>query len=72
VVYGVMLAVFAVPLRQGLMHYADQVLGGFVEGVPPGIAMSEGERSQWVKEMGEVLPVELGRLLVSVPPMAVV
>ena len=30
VVYGLVLATFSIPLRQGLMHYADQTLGGFL------------------------------------------
>ncbi len=29
VVYGVVLAVFSLPLRQGLIHYATRTLGGF-------------------------------------------
>lgn len=72
VVYGVMLAVFALPLRQGLMHYADQVLGGFVEGVPAGVHLREGERAQVLEELGASLPGALGRLLPAVVPMAVV
>jgi urease accessory protein UreF len=29
-VYGVVLAVYSLPLRQGLLHYAEQTLNGFV------------------------------------------
>jgi urease accessory protein UreF len=31
VVFGVTLAIYSIPLRQGLHHYARQVLGGYVE-----------------------------------------
>lgn len=31
VVYGVILALYSLPLRQGLLNYGEQVIGGFIE-----------------------------------------
>ena len=35
VVFGLVLAVYSIPLRQGLMHFGVQTLGGFIEGARP-------------------------------------
>ncbi len=40
-VYGVSLAVFALPLRQGLMNYAGRTIGGFVAGAARSRLVSE-------------------------------
>jgi len=34
VVFGLLLGVHSLPLRQGLLHYAQQSLGGFLQGTP--------------------------------------
>jgi len=70
-VYGVMLAVFALPLRQGLVHYAEQVLGGLIEGIPDAGRLPETERSRLLEEIGAELPPALGRLLPALQPVVV-
>jgi hypothetical protein len=72
VVYGMMLAVFGLPLRQGLVHYADQVLGGFVEGLPHGMGAPESERVRIAEEIGAGFLPALGRLLPASAPFVVV
>jgi hypothetical protein len=72
VVYGMMLAVFGLPLRQGLVHYADQVLGGFVEGLPHGMGAPELERVRVAEEIRAGLVPALGRLLPAAAPFVVV
>jgi len=44
--YGVWLSVFALPLRQGLVHYAEHTLGGFIEGAARPLALSEADCEQ--------------------------
>ena len=72
VVYGMMLALFGLPLRQGLVHYADQVLGGFVEGLPHGMGAPESERVRVTEEIRAGLVPALGRLLPAAAPFVVV
>ena len=72
VVYGMMLAVFGLPLRQGLVHFAEQVLGGFVEGLPNGMGAPEAERVRIAEEIGAGLLPALGRLLPASGPFVVV
>ena len=40
-VYGVSLAMFSLPLRQGLQHYAEQTLFGFVQSSARSLRLSE-------------------------------
>lgn len=67
VVYGVVLAVFGLPLRQGLIHYADTVLGGLLEGRGSGIE----EAAETERVLGAVrasLPGALARCLPATGP----
>ena len=41
VVYGVSLAMFSLPLRQGLQHYGEQTLGGFVQSAARSLRLAE-------------------------------
>jgi urease accessory protein UreF len=43
VVYGVSLAVFSLPLRQGLVGYASRTLGGFIENAAGPLALTVGD-----------------------------
>jgi urease accessory protein UreF len=40
-VYGVTLALYSIPVRQGLMHYARQTLGGFIHSATRPLQLSE-------------------------------
>ena len=44
--YGIWLAVFSLPLRQGLIHYAEHTLEGFIEGAARPLALNETECHQ--------------------------
>jgi hypothetical protein len=70
-VYGVWLGVFGLPLRQGLMRYSEQVLGGFVDGLPTGPGMGERERDRVLDRVQMRLPGELGRFLPATMPVVV-
>lgn len=70
-VYGVMLAVFGLPLRQGLMHYADQVLGGLVEGRPCFSGEADVACREVVEDVGAMLVPALGRLMPPMVPLVV-
>lgn len=63
IVYGVMLAVYGIPLRQGLIHYAEQILGGLAEGMPRAIGTSDRCRDEWLETATEGLPAALSRVL---------
>jgi urease accessory protein UreF len=43
-VFGLVLAVYSLPLRQGLVHYAHQTLGGFVESAGHRFTIPNSER----------------------------
>lgn len=63
VVYGVMLAAFSLPLRQGLLHYATQTLTGLADRVPASGQLPEGQRRAILEGALGNLPPALGRLL---------
>ena len=42
-VYGVSLAMFSLPLRQGLQNYAEQTIRGFVSGAAASLHLPEGQ-----------------------------
>jgi len=54
--YGVVLAVFNLPLRQGLVNYAVQTLGGFVDAVVHSRRLPERECSAVLDEVCAALP----------------
>lgn len=62
-VYGLVLATFAIPLRQGLQHYARQTATGFLLGTPLAERMDAGAQSQLLDEVEASLIPVLQRLL---------
>jgi urease accessory protein UreF len=42
-VYGLVLAVYSLPLRQGLVHFAHQTLGGFIRAAGQRVRLSEAD-----------------------------
>ncbi len=54
--YGVVLAVFNLPLRQGLVNYAVQTLGGFVDAAVHSHRLPEGECAAVLDEVCAALP----------------
>ncbi len=63
VVFGVWLAVFGIPLRQGLVHYAEQTLGGLLEAVPASAALPADVRAHLHRELSGALPERLAVFL---------
>lgn len=59
VVYGLVLAVFNLPLRQGLMNYATQTLGGFTDAAVLAHRLNEAECAAVLAEFAGTLPAAL-------------
>jgi urease accessory protein UreF len=57
--YGIVLAVFNLPLRQGLVSYAAQTLGGFVDAAIRGHRLPERECVSVLDEICAALPASL-------------
>ena len=55
-VFGVSLSVYSLPLRQGLLHYTQKTLAGFVASVAPGAGLVNGEVTCLVEELCKELP----------------
>jgi urease accessory protein UreF len=55
-VYGVSLAVFSLPLRQGLQHYVEQTVGGFVESAARKLRLTETQCETLAMEQGATVP----------------
>ncbi|HTH46094.1 MAG TPA: urease accessory UreF family protein [Candidatus Limnocylindria bacterium] len=58
-VYGIVLAVFNLPLRQGLMNFAAQTLGGFADAAIEAHRLPEGECVRLLDELCATLPASL-------------
>jgi urease accessory protein UreF len=56
VVYGVLLALYGLPLRQGLLSFAWQTTRGFVEAAARGLELSAGDREALVEAACRQLP----------------
>ncbi|MEO6034653.1 MAG: urease accessory UreF family protein [Verrucomicrobiota bacterium] len=55
-VYGVTLASFSFPLRQGLLNYAEQVLNGFVIAAGQNLGLSEIDGTNLLQEICASVP----------------
>jgi len=62
IVFGVALAAFNLPYRQGLLHYAGTVLRGLAEPCRPR-DISEGDWANWMNSLETPLPEAAHRLL---------
>lgn len=56
VVYGVVLSLYALPLRQGLLAYARQTLGGFVQSARSGVGLPAEAGDSLFEEVCRDLP----------------
>ena len=63
VVYGLTLALYSLPARQGLMHYAHQILRGYLEAAAHSFSVTEEECRTALEELLVDLPRELEKLL---------
>ncbi len=55
IVFGLFLAVYSLPLRQGLLHYAERTLGAFVHAAAPRLGLRNGELDALSREAVEGL-----------------
>ena len=70
-VYGVSLAIFLLPLRQGLQNYAEQTLRGFVSSAAASLRLPESECDHlWSAQSSEV-PRAISSALGSRPMLAI-
>jgi hypothetical protein len=67
VVYGATLAIYSMPLRQGLMHYSWIALGCRLLRLRGGTAVSHEEHRAQLEGLYEALPAALGRSLRGLP-----
>ena len=66
-VYGVTLAIYSLPLRQGLLGYAHQVTRGFIYAAARSLRLSERECRLQFDSLCAVLPSALERTLAHQP-----
>jgi urease accessory protein UreF len=62
-VYGLTLAVYSLPLRQGLFGYAHQTTRGFIQSAAPSLALSETDCQGLFEELCVDLPTGVESLL---------
>jgi urease accessory protein UreF len=55
-VYGVVLCLYSLPLRPGLLSYAQQTLGGFLDAAGSRLALQPDQRQEILGELGAALP----------------
>ena len=64
-VYGLTLAIYSLPLRQGLLGYAQQTTRGFIYAATRSLKLSERQCRNIFDELCEGLPQAVGALLVE-------
>ena len=64
-VYGLTLALFSVPVRQGLQNYARQTLSGFVQTAAKALHLSQTSCQELVERLCNDIPEQLEALLNS-------
>lgn len=62
-VYGVTLAVYSLPLRQGLLGYAHQTTRGFIHAAARALTLTEGECRDLFDELCAPLPATVAQLV---------
>jgi len=67
-VYGLTLALYSIPLRQGLLGYAYQTTRGFIYAAARSLQLSERECRGLLEELCDPLPRAVEALLVQPPP----
>lgn len=63
VVYGVILWHYSLPLRQGLLHYAQQTLNGFLQSAGNSADIPDNVQRQFWQETSAALPSLVDRVL---------
>ncbi|HKQ40412.1 MAG TPA: urease accessory UreF family protein [Verrucomicrobiae bacterium] len=62
-VYGLTLALYSLPARQGLMHYAQQILRGYLDSAAHSFSISDDDSRSALGELLADLPGELEKIL---------
>lgn len=62
-VFGLTLALYSVPVRQGLLNYAQYTMRGFVYGAATALGLSETSCRELVESFSENIPARLETLL---------
>jgi urease accessory protein UreF len=68
--FGVTLAVYSLPLRQGLLHFAQQTVLGFIHSAAPRLGLRNGKLAALASEACEGLPTATNEALAGVAPVA--
>lgn len=66
-VYGVSLAMFSLPLRQGLQNYAEQTIRGFVSSAGASLRLPEGQCHALLAAQSSEVPRAISSVLDSQP-----
>lgn len=72
IVYGIALAVFGIPLQTGLLHYAQQTLGGFMDATPTSHLLTDRQKAELHREIDASLPAILNQALPIRPALRLV
>lgn len=64
-VYGMTLASFFIPLRQGLLNYSEQVIAGFVSAASRRFLLTETDGQQLVEEICSTIPASIEQALIT-------
>jgi len=67
-VYGVMLSVYSIPMRQGLLHYGGRTLCGFLDAAAAPLRLSSGDCRSLAAELDRALPALVERSLLPCEP----
>ena len=70
VVYGVILAVYSIPLRQGLMQYGELTLRGFVQAAGRSLRLDAAQRARWLEQSSREL-ARATEAVITRPPRAI-
>ncbi len=64
-VHGITLASFFLPLRQGLLHYSEQVIAGFVRAASRRFLFPETDGQQLIEETCSTIPKSIEQALLA-------
>ena len=68
-VFGVVLALYSLPLRQGLIHFAHQTVGGFVEAAGASLRLPASARDELIVAQSDGIQEAVTRLLQADDPL---
>jgi urease accessory protein UreF len=68
IVFGVALAIYSIPLRQGLHHYAGRTLRGFIDSGAAHLRLAESAATELEESLASQTPALIERLLSNESP----